>query len=64
MAYRRLGLGSPLDANEGACGNVLLQITLDAAETDLAHYEWPEEGKSYREWLLPAAFLNTWGTIA
>jgi len=25
---------------------------------DLAEYEWIEEGKPYREWLVPAALIN------
>lgn len=49
----------PLDRNEGAWGDVLLQITLDVSESELADYEWVEEwpeiegGKRYREWLVP-----------
>jgi hypothetical protein len=27
-------------------------------EDDLAFYEWSEEGKPYREWLIPAAIVN------
>lgn len=48
----------PLDGNEGAFGDVLFQITLDLPETVIADYEWVEEGKGYREWLIPAALLN------
>ena len=48
----------PLDANEGAFGDVLLCLVLDLSETDLAQYEWVEEGKGYREWLIPAAVVN------
>lgn len=44
----------PLDENDGACGEALLTITVDANPDD---YEWVEEGKSYREWLVPAALL-------
>jgi hypothetical protein len=35
---------------------------MDLSESDLADYEWieegNEEGKSYREWLIPAALIN------
>lgn len=48
----------PLDANEGAEGAHLLELTIDATESDLADYEWIEEDKTYREWLVPAAVLN------
>ena len=48
----------PLDSNEGACGNVLIRIDLDLAPDDLADYEWVEDGKPYREWLVPADLLN------
>ncbi len=48
----------PLEANDGAWGEVLFQITLDLAEPEIADYEWVEEGKRYREWLMPAALLN------
>lgn len=48
----------PLDENEGACGDVLLQVTVEASEHELADYEWVEERKPYREWLVPASFLN------
>jgi hypothetical protein len=51
----------PLDVNEGARSNdVVLQIELDIP---LDEYEWIEEGKPYREWLIPAAILNEHGTI-
>ncbi len=49
----------PLDANEGAKGKALLQVTIDALESDLGHYEWIEEDKPYREWLMPSALINT-----
>ena len=51
----------PLDNNEGASGEALLQITI--AEDLLAAFEWVEEGKPYREWLVPAAVLNDAGTV-
>lgn len=53
----------PVDVNEGAKGDVLLEINLDAEEGNIADYEWVEEGKFYREWLIPAEFLNRRGSI-
>ena len=34
----------PLDCNEGAKGDVLLEVALDRGEDDFAAYEWLEEG--------------------
>ena len=53
----------PLDINEGATGEVLLEVALDMREDDLAFYEWPEEGKPYREWLIPAPIVNARATV-
>ena len=49
---------TPLDANEGADGDTLLLVELDLIEQELAQFEWVEEGKDYREWLIPAALIN------
>src|SRR5262249_19765522 len=46
----------PLDNSEGASGETLLQI--EVAEPLISAYEWVEEGKPYREWLIPATVLN------
>jgi hypothetical protein len=53
----------PLDNNEGATGEALLRIALTLDESEIAHYEWIEEGKGYREWLIPAALLNEHGSV-
>jgi hypothetical protein len=45
----------PLDENEGAFGDVLLE--LDLPDEKLTPYEWIEEGKPYREFLVPAGSL-------
>jgi hypothetical protein len=45
----------PLDCNEGAEGDTLLQVKL--SESDIADFEWIEEGKGYREWLIPARMI-------
>jgi hypothetical protein len=44
----------PLDANEGTVIAVDLPLSMAA----LDQYEWKEEGKGYREWLIPAAVIN------
>ncbi len=46
----------PLDVNEGACGDTLLEVQCDGRH--VAKYEWIEEQKPYREWLVPAGLLN------
>ncbi len=43
----------PLDAQEGARGDDL--VVLDVPEDLIGEYEWVEEGRGYREWLVPAA---------
>src|SRR5436305_11586284 len=52
----------PLDINEGARGDTVL--VLDMPEEVVAEYEWVEEGKPYREFLVPARLLNRYGLVA
>jgi len=50
----------PLDANEGAKGDVLL--CLDIPEDVLVEYEWvQEESFGYREFCVPANVVNAYG---
>jgi hypothetical protein len=44
-------------------GDVLLEIFMSLPEAELAGYEWIEEGKGYREWLIPATVVNKYGKI-
>ena len=46
----------PLDENEGADGDAVLAIEIP--ETVFVTHEWVEEGKTYREALIPAEELN------
>jgi hypothetical protein len=48
----------PLDANDGAFGDTVLAVEFSCHDKALAEYEWYEPGKSYREWLVPAAFIR------
>lgn len=50
----------PLDGSEGAKGSALLAVDVPAEIADLfdRRHEWVEEGKPYREWLVPASVLN------
>ena len=54
----------PLGANEGAFGDTVLKVDHDLADAELAHYEWVEEGKPYREFLIPAEVINARGKAA
>ena len=49
----------PLDGNEGADDDTLLQLELP--EQTIADYEWIEDGKGYRDWLIPARLVNEKG---
>ncbi|MER6557228.1 hypothetical protein ABT300_05585 [Streptomyces sp. NPDC001027] len=52
----------PVGVNEGAKGEDVLAVTLPSG-LDLADYELVQEGSTYREWCVPAALLNTHGTL-
>jgi hypothetical protein len=54
----------PLDCSNGAKGDFLLQIELpEQVVAELADYEWIEDGKGYREWLVPAQLINNHAKI-
>jgi hypothetical protein len=46
----------PLDVNEGAGGNQVLELTIPGSTFE--RYEWVEDTKNFREALVPAASLN------
>ena len=49
----------PLDINEGIEGDTVLRISLRAPEKAIADYERiADDGKNYREWLIPAEIIN------
>jgi hypothetical protein len=47
----------PLDYNQGAKGQQLIEVILPDS-IDISDYELVEEGKPYREWCVPAEFIN------
>jgi len=53
----------PLDCNEGAEGDTVLEVIFDCALDALDGWEWVEENKPYREWLVPAEFINRNATV-
>jgi hypothetical protein len=55
--YRGVWLADqPLDENEGASSEALLAVDID--EALVAPFEWVEDGKGYREFLVPASLAN------
>ena len=52
----------PLDCNDGANGDQLLQVTLPDS-LDISAHELIEEDKTYREWCIPAQLINRYGLI-
>ena len=54
----------PLDANEGAQGDAILEVHFDIPLSGLDEWEWIEEGKTFREWCIPAAVVNKLATVA
>lgn len=53
----------PLDEDEGASGNALIRIELAKEEPEIESFGWIEDGKPYREWLIPASLLNDFGKL-
>jgi hypothetical protein len=49
----------PLDINEGADGDTLLQIKLDFTEEEIDKYECKEDERPYREFLMPSELVNS-----
>ena len=49
--------GLPLDAE------VVFELQVDLPQGAISDYEWVEEGKPYREWLMPAALVNSYAIL-
>ena len=49
----------PFDDSHLSDGITLFAIEIP--EDAISELEWPEEGKPYREWLVPATLLNSYG---
>src|SRR6266849_687765 len=48
----------PIDVEPDAEADSLLMVKLKIDERELSRWEWVAEGRSYREWLVPAAIVN------
>ena len=46
---------------EGFDANTNILFAIEIPEDAISELEWPEEGKPYREWLVPATLLNSYG---
>ena len=53
----------PLNDGDYPLGDVLLCVRLSLSESAISEYEWIEESKPYREWLIPADFVNSHGKV-
>ncbi len=51
----------PLDESEGACSQAYFEVEIEGSLVE--PYEWIEEGKPYREFLVPARIINNHGKI-
>lgn len=51
----------PLNVNDGVNGDALLVVEIDGRK--VSKFEWVEEAKPYREFLVPAKVLNTYGSV-
>ena len=49
---------TPVDSSNNGDDEALLIVKLEADERALSRWEWTAEGRSYREWLIPAALIN------
>jgi hypothetical protein len=48
----------PVDSEDAGEDAALLMVKLNLDENELAKWEWASEGRSYREWLIPAGIVN------
>jgi len=53
----------PLSSNEGTVDGALLRVVIAVRATRLVDYEWIEDEKTYREFLVPAALVNRRATV-
>lgn len=54
---------APFDSKNNGEDDALLMVKLHIDERDLARWEWTAEGRSYREWLIPANLVNRCATV-
>lgn len=54
---------TPLDGSEGAFGDSVLIVQFRVPLRCLSKFEVIEDGKTYREWVMPAAFIVKHATV-
>ena len=47
--------------NDAHLSDGITLFAIEIPEDAISELEWPEEGKPYREWLVPATLLNSYG---
>ena len=53
----------PLLAYADIWSDTVLAVEFEGPEFELDQFEWVEEGNSFREWFIPAAFVNANGKV-
>lgn len=53
----------PVDSDAAARNEALLMVRLELEERELLRWEWACEGRTNREWLMPAAIVNRCATV-
>ena len=53
----------PLDQSEGVWGDAVLELCFSGSASALERYRWMAECKLYRQWLIPAKFVNSRMTV-
>jgi len=53
----------PVESEPSAEEDALLMVKLEIDGRELSRWEWSAEGRSYREWLLPANIINRCATV-
>ena len=54
---------SSIPVESEASADALLMVKLEIDGRELSRWEWSGEGRSYREWLLPANIINRCATV-
>jgi hypothetical protein len=49
----------PLDVNDGAAGDTVVEVDLNLTDEELDNWEWKGETKSFREFLISAELVNS-----
>jgi hypothetical protein len=49
---------APVDTSDTGDDEALLIVKLEADERVISRWEWTAEGRSSRQWLIPAALIN------